>query len=340
MIVKRGEIERALDRPAGIRLFLLYGPDESSSRALADRLGKGLGPDAERIDLSGAVLKGDPARLADEAAAISMFGGPRYIRVDPAGDESVEAAAALLGLTATSDPVVLIAGALRKDSKLLKLVADHRETMVFVSYALEGREADQLAMDLARAEGLEIRPDAARRLVDAAAGDRAVLASEISKLALYVDAEPGGRVEAGHDALDALLASGDEGDQGALIDAVLDGRADLAQAELARLGANGTEGIPILRALERKLLLLARLRGEVDQGNAPAVVVKAQGKAIFWKEQDRVTRQLARWRGPEIARALDRVLSAERAVMSSRGPGTIAADAELLAIARFAERLR
>ena len=36
-----------------------------------------MGAEAERVDLSGAELKADPARLADEAASISLFGGAR-----------------------------------------------------------------------------------------------------------------------------------------------------------------------------------------------------------------------------------------------------------------------
>src|SRR3546814_7311952 len=63
-----GQIERALDAPsADIRLFLLHGPDDAGSQALTKRLERAMGPDAERIDLDGAALKIDPARLADEA---------------------------------------------------------------------------------------------------------------------------------------------------------------------------------------------------------------------------------------------------------------------------------
>src|SRR3546814_7543996 len=86
-----GQIERALDAPsADIRLFLLHGPDDAGSQALTKRLERAMGPDAERIDLDGAALKIDPARLADEAASISLFGGARWIRVTLAGDERSE----------------------------------------------------------------------------------------------------------------------------------------------------------------------------------------------------------------------------------------------------------
>ena len=91
MKANRSQIERALARPADTRLFLLHGPDESGSRGLARALAAAMGADAERIDLTGAELKADPARLADEAAAISMFGGARWILVEQAGDDCVAA---------------------------------------------------------------------------------------------------------------------------------------------------------------------------------------------------------------------------------------------------------
>jgi len=45
------QIRARLDKPgADIRLFLLYGPDEAGANDLAARLGRAMGPDAERID--------------------------------------------------------------------------------------------------------------------------------------------------------------------------------------------------------------------------------------------------------------------------------------------------
>ena len=52
MKANRAQIERALDSATtDIRAFLLYGPDESQSRDLAARIGRRLGPAAERVDL-------------------------------------------------------------------------------------------------------------------------------------------------------------------------------------------------------------------------------------------------------------------------------------------------
>jgi hypothetical protein len=126
----RPQLDKALKAPASTRLFLLHGADEAGNQALARRVGAALGPEAERISLSGAELKGDPARLADEAASLSMFGSGRWVLVSPAGDEATEAVAALLSAPAAGNPVVLIAGALKPTSKLLKLaLGDPRDRL-------------------------------------------------------------------------------------------------------------------------------------------------------------------------------------------------------------------
>ena len=50
-----------------------------------------------------------------------MFGGARWILVEPAGDEIVPALEALLEAPAAGNPVAVLAGALKPASKLLKL---------------------------------------------------------------------------------------------------------------------------------------------------------------------------------------------------------------------------
>jgi DNA polymerase-3 subunit delta len=338
---QRNQIERALDAadPA-IRLFLLYGPDEAGSRALAARLGKAVGGGAERIDLTGTALKADPARLPDEAAAISLFGDPRWIRVEPAGDEMFEAASALLDAPRAGNPVAVLAGALRKDSKLLKLATAHPAALVFASYLPEGGEADRLVLAMARDVGLRMRPDVGRRLASATGGDRALIGQELEKLALYVDAAPDRPGDIDHDALDALGAATEEGDLGRLVGAVLSGKLDAADAELARLAGQGIEGVPLIRAVFRRLLLLAQLRAQVAGGDSVDSVMSAAGNSIFWKEKGEVAQQLARWTPPAIETALGRLSEAERQVKASGTLGTVAVSEELLAISRHAARMR
>jgi DNA polymerase-3 subunit delta len=341
MIAKRPEIERALDASGtGHRLILLYGPDEAGSRALADRLGKAMGADAERVDLSGATIKNDPARLADEVGAISLFGDKRYIRVEPAGDEITDAVANLSAMGIDGNPVVVVAGALRKDAKLVKLAGADPAMLVFASYVPEGAEADRIAGALAREAGLLITPDIARRLAVACNGDRAILAREIEKLALYADAAPDRPREVGHDALDALGAAVQEGDMGRLVDAVLDGRMEAIEGALAELAADGIEGIPLVRALLRRLLQLGQFRAEMKGMNSASDVMASAGKSLFWKDKESIQRQLSRWQPDKIDTAISRLTEVERAIKSSGSAGPILLDEELFAIGRAAQRMR
>ncbi len=341
MIVKRPEIERKIDAGgSGSKLILLYGPDEAGSRALADRIGKSQGADAERIDLSGAQLKGDPARLSDEAGAFSLFGGKRYIRVEPAGDEICDAVSALGEMAAEGNPVVVIAGALRKDSRLLKLITADPAMLGFASYVPEGVEADRIAGALAREAGLVITTDIARRLAVACNGDRAILAGEIEKLALFVDAAPDRPREIGHDALDALGAAVQEGDMGQLVDAVLEGRMSAIETALQELAADGVEGIPLVRALFRRLLQIGQYRSEVGAAVSVSDVMASAGKSLFWKDKEAIARQVSRCTRHKIETAISRLTEVERAIKSSGSAGPILLDEELFAIGRAAQRMR
>ncbi|HEX8535777.1 MAG TPA: DNA polymerase III subunit delta [Allosphingosinicella sp.] len=342
MKANRPQIERALKaRDESIRLFLLYGPDEAGSRALAKLLAAAMGPEAERVDLSGSDLKGDPARLADEAASISLFGGARYIWVEPAGDDSAEAAEALVGAATAGNPVVMLAGALKPASRLLKLALAAPCAMACASYVPEAGEADKLVIEMGREVGLSIRRDVARRIADGCAGNRAVIAQELAKLALFLDASPERPKPLEDDALDAVGAASEEGDLSRLVDSVLGGDAAGLEAELTRLHSVGVEGISLVRpALLRRLALLAKLRAEVDQGNSVTAVMASSGKSLFWKDKDAIGAQLSRWRSDLLAKAMGRVMDVQRQVISPGGIGALAVDEELFAICRQAARLR
>ena len=340
MKANKPQIDKALKAPGESRFFLLYGPDEAGSRALVKALGAAVGADAERIDLSGAELKADPARLADEAASISMFGGARWILVEQAGDEIVPALEALIEAPAAGNPVAIVAGPLKAASKLLKLALAAPEAMAFASYLPDGEHAWKLVHDLARAHGLLVREDVGRRIFEASGGNRAIVEHELAKFALYLGASPGEPAALDHDVVDALGAAADEGDLGRLADSAIGGDAAALETELARLHSMGMEGVTLIRALLRRMTLLARLRAEVDSGRSPGAVMASSGKSIFFREKDRIEGQLRRWPSDMIAKAITRLAEAERQVKSSGGIGPIAADTELFSICRQAARLR
>jgi DNA polymerase-3 subunit delta len=335
----RGSILRSVEQPdRTVRFYLLYGPDDAGSRALAERLGKGLG--ADKFAVAAGAIKADPALLAAEAGAISLFGGARLIWVDPAGDEILEGFEALLAAPAVESPVVAIAGALRKTNALLKLAEAHGAALAHASYAPEGRDADRMVIDAGRAEGLRIAPDLATRIAAACNANAAILAFELGKFALYLDAAPDRPQELTHDIVDMLGADSGEGDIMRLGDLALAGRGGELFEELDRVALGNSEAIPVVRALQRRLLQLAGLRAKVEQGRSVDAVMTSMGKSLFWKDKGLMQQLLSSWSAERLAQMLERASALEKAIIFSDEPPVAALEEELVTIARAAQRRR
>ena len=333
----RQSVGRAVDQPnPDIRLFLFHGPDEGQSRALAQRLLRSLG--AAKFAMSGASVKSDPAALCDQAGAMSLFGEPRAIWIEPAGDEIAAAAEALLQAQSIESCVIVIAGTLRKTSALLKLAESSPKAFAFAAYLPEGQDAERMAMEVGRSFGLKMAPAVAARIAGAAANDQAIVAQELQKLAIYLDASPHAPKELDHDAVDAVGTDNAEGDVLRLADLALSGDVEGLAEELALLLPGGSDGIPVVRSLQRRLLMLAPARARIERGESPDAVMTSLGKTLFWKDKTLVGRMLAQWDAERLAKVAERAGRLERGLMFSPAPGQEALGEELLAIAREARR--
>lgn len=341
MKADRREIGRLLDAPpAATRLFLLYGPDDSGSAALADRLAKAMGQGAERTDFTGDQLARDPAALADAAASISMFGDRIWIRVQPAGEEVLPAVEALLESSGAANPVVLIAGALRKTSKLLTRCLGDKAAVCFASYPPDETDAAKIAREYARERGLRLSDAIARRIVDMTGGERALMLGEVEKLALYHDAEPDHPADASHDALDALSSESSDQDAPHLAGLALTGDVEGLALELRRFRATGGSLAGVVRLAMMKAMNLADVLGQSGGGSARGSQFKVNGRPLWRDEAEEMGRLVHRWTPETIARGLVRLGAAERASRLSGAAGETLIAQELLTIARQAKRGR
>lgn len=339
MIVKDDAFARAIDAldPA-IRLYLVHGPDDAAARAFADRLGRRMGTDAERIDLDGATLKDDPARLADEAAAIGLFGGARWVRVN-GGEECAPAVDALLAAPGAGNPVILLTTSLRANGALARLTTAAKSALVCPLGRAKTGDLVTLAESSARAMGVRLGPGVARALAADSLGNRAVIERELEKIALYLDAAPDRPRPAEQETLAAIGAALSEIDFSALVNATMSGDGAALGRELPMIAA-GDAYVPALRAVARRIMLLARLRGEVDRGRRAGSVIDAAGGAVFRSERDAVTAQLQRWTSERLSAAHGRIATGEAALIAANTPGAVLAEQALLDIARVAQRLR
>jgi len=334
----KATIGRAVDQPAdNIRFYLFHGQDESQSRALAARLLEALG--ATKFVLSGSSVKGDPAALVDEAGAIGLFGDKRLIWIEPATKDVEDGVAALLEAAAVESPVVGIAGALSKTSALLKLSEASPLAVAYASYIPEGQDAERMVIDLGRRFGLKVSPPVASRVADSAGNDQAIVAQELQKLALYIDASPNAPKELDHAAIDDVGAESAEGDFQRLADLALGGEIDELAGELERLPSGGSEAIPVVRSLQRRLLMLAPARARIERGERVDAVMTSLGRSLFWKDKSKVSRMLEKWSADDLAIVSERAGKLERSLIFTQAPVREALGEELFAIARKARSL-
>lgn len=319
-----------------VRLYLFHGQDDAGAAELARRLVEAMG-EAERVDLDGATLKRDPGRLADEAASMSLFGDARIIRAAPLGEDSVEAVALLLDAERTGSAVVAVAPSVKASGKLVTLANAHPRALCVACYPPSAADLDKATQALFAGHGLRAAPGIARRVAEAANGDRAVIAREVEKLALYLDAAADRPRDADGAALDAIGADDGESAMGEAADALIDARPGPLGVALAHLDAGGASPIPWLRGVQRRLLTLGDMRAAVDRGEPIEAVMKKN--RIHFSLEARTGRDLRRWSAPRIAAALARVRAAEIGAMAPHNPGAVAAEHAAVEMARrLAER--
>lgn len=327
----------AIGSRADVRMFLVFGQDESAIADIADQLAAQLGS-AERIDLDSDRIRNDAALLADEASSLSLFGDRRYVRLNFRREEGLAAVENLLALEGDCNLVIATAGNLAKTSKLRKLAESHARAMTYICYMPEEGDAASAVMAHAATQGLKLDRALATRIARYTGQDRKLAASEVEKLALYYDASPERPAQVDVTAFEALSAETGEEDIGSLVNQVMGGELRALGQELADARDMGIDAIRVIRALQRRVTLLASLRAKVDRGSNPAVVVKAT-RSIFWKDADAFVRQLSRWPAQRLVGLNSHLLELEARLMSVKeGLGSVILEEELVRIARAAAR--
>jgi DNA polymerase-3 subunit delta len=334
--VSRERAAAALDRPdPNYRFYLFSGADNASSRLFAQRLLTALG--AEKVTAGSAQLKADPAWLADEAASLPMFGGPRLLWIEPAGEEIVPAVEALLALDRVEAAAVAITNnVLKNTSTLLKLTESSKAAVHVSSDLLSLRQQVAAVQELGRVEGLGITPTLAERIADEASGDLILARLELQKFALYAGASPERMLDLAEDVVDVLGIDQSEAEYGRAGDLALAGDVEGLAAELSLLDGAGMDAIPVVRALQRRLLMLVPLKARIEQGQRADMVLQT-----VWKRDKNVVGQiLPRWTGPLLSEAFQRIQKLERELLLRAVPPGAALGETLLRLARMAASQR
>lgn len=324
------------------RVFFFCGPDEAGAHDAAHRIAGLLTDPGERIELSGADLRRDPVRLGDEARSTSLFGGTRHIVVRASGDEAHDALEILIQGEAEPCPVLVVASGASDKSRSAKLLANRPDALVAMFYPPDLRSVTETVRSMADAAGVGLGGDLAERIARAAALDTRLAQSEVTKLALYLDASPQAPRRADAEALEAIGARTEDDGFMPVVNAVLGGETGKLPGELRRMRELGLNPVGLLLAFERRAAQLAQLAARLGPRGDVTALLKAETAArrVFWKDERDLGVQLRRWRGRRLARLVERLIALHRALMANSQNAELLLAQELAEIARAAASVR
>ena len=331
-----GLVERSLHK---VRVYYFCGADEAGAGDAAARVTLRLG-EAELVEFTGADLKRDPVRLADEARSTSLFGDKRVIRVAMAGDEALDAIAGLIADTVPGWPVLIVASGATDKSRVAKLLTDRDDALVAIFYPPDLKTVAEAVRNTADAVGLRLTGPLAEQIALAAGLDTRVARSEIEKLGLYLDASPEApKTVAGKDLAAIGTQAGDDS-MAPIVNATLGGSADRLKHELPRLVSGDINPVGLLLAFERRAVQLAQLAARLGPGGNVNTFLEheAQAKRIFFKDKPDLMLQLHKWRGARLDRLLRRLASLHRAMLTDSVGAQLRLQHALAEIARAAAR--
>ena len=309
--VRPGDVSRFVESGARTAsIVLVFGPDEGLVRARVRGICKavlGAGYDQmQLVEFDADELNADPARLLDEANAISMFGGRRAIVVRHAGKLSKAAWQPLLEVPPIDSAIILQADDLAKTSPLRGAIETSNGFHAIACYPPSAADLQAVIDDKLRRAGLSITPVARAALAGLLGSDFALSEGEIDKLILYAQ----GQISVDIADIEACLVDSSEAVGTSPIDCAFEGRLEEIDGEVIRSFREGINPSGLLALALNHAFQLKRLAQAAQTGGLDAAM---RAERIFFRRQDRVRAQASRWAPPMLSRVIDTLAAAQEA---------------------------
>ncbi|WP_414472583.1 DNA polymerase III subunit delta [Microvirga sp. M2] len=336
--VKAADVDGVLRRPdPRIGVYLFYGPDmgliNERARAVAERSVDDPSDPFQLIRIDGDDIASDPARLADEAGTMGLFGAKRAIWVKSTSRNIAPAVDIALKGSLQDTVIILEGGDLQKSSPLRTLCERSQKALALPCYADTGRDLGAVVDETLKNNGSSIGREARTALVASLGGDRLATRGELSKLMLYAH----GKREITLEDVDAIMSDVSSLAMDAVVDAAFGGEGTSLEIGSRRLAAEGVHASVVLGAALRHALMLLTARLSVEDGR-PIPAVMETLRSLHFRRKPLVERHLQRWTSESLKAAIT-ILQAS--LLDTRRlsnlDDTIAAKA-LLDLARMARR--
>lgn len=299
------EAESYLRQPGKTGGALIYGTDGGQVRQRVALLADSwLGAQADPMgkhEFSPEEIHDDPAKLADELAAMSLMADRRVVLLREAEDAHLPAIEEAFQRRAPENFLIVYAAESLAGSKLRAWAEKQTDFAAVPCYKDEGASLDALMRDTLRGYGLRASGEVIRYLTSQLSGDRQIILNELEKLSLYMDEEA---EEVSMD--DAMAAIGENSDKGLdeLAHAVATGDIVGACRLSDKLVMEGVVGVVIVRSLMRYFARIEHIAHQRADGKSLDVAIESLRPPVFFKAKPMLKTAAGRWSSHHCADAL------------------------------------
>jgi DNA polymerase-3 subunit delta len=311
--------------------YILYGQDDFSLNQAVEEIKADLG-DREMVATSTTSLEGQHLTLGElrnNCGAAPFLSSHRLVIVDGLlgrfevkqskprsgkgksrnGLGEWEGLASYIGQMPETTVLVLVDEEVKGNNPLLKKISQLAEVRTFP--LLRGRDLKAWIQQRVREEGGDITPQAVDLLAELIGGDLWAMDGEIQKLLLYSQERP-----INEDDVRQLVSHIQEASIFALVDAVAEGRTELAQRILHRLYDEGVAPTYIMVMITRQFRLIAQA-GDLGKGLSRLQIQDRLGlKAGYGLDKTLNQAKLYDFQG--VKRAYDKLLETDLAIKTGK----------------------
>jgi DNA polymerase-3 subunit delta len=312
-------------------LYILYGQDDFSLNQDLEKIKAGLG-DWEMVATSTTRLEGQHLALSElrnNCGAAPFLSSHRLVIVDGLlgrfevkqskprsgkgksgnGLGEWEGLDSYIKQMPETTVLVLVDEEVKGQNPLLKKLSPLAEVRTFP--LLRGRDLKDWIRQRVKAEGGDITPQAVNLLAELLGGDLWAMNGEIQKLLLYSQERP-----ISEDDVRQLVSHVQEANIFALVDAVAEGRTELAQRILHRLYDEGVAPTYIMVMITRQFRLIAQA-GDLGKGlSRPQIQDRLGLKSSYSLDKTLGQAKLYDFEG--VKRAYDKLLETDLAIKTGK----------------------
>ena len=311
--------------------YILYGQDDFSLNQAAEKIKADLG-DWEMLATSTTNLEGQHLTLSElrnKCGAAPFLSSHRLVIVGGLlgrfevkqsrprsgkgksgnGLGEWDGLASYIGQMPETTVLMLVDGEMKGQNPLLKKLSPLAEVRTFP--LLRGRDLKAWIQQRVKEEGGDITPQAVNLLVELIGGDLWAMNGEIQKLLLYSQERP-----ISEDDVRQLVSYVQEANIFALVDAVAEGRTELAQRILHRLYDDGVAPTYILVMITRQFRLIAQAK-DLEPGLSRLQIQDRLGLKSSYS-LDKTLSQAKLYDFEGVKRAYDKLLETDLAIKTGK----------------------